>query len=90
MPQIDVFNVSQLFVEEAIDHIELFRLADLLLAGQQVLPIVNALLTLSQRSVQCLRPPADQGKVPIGTQAAQHHASQQQCAAQPAQNPGDR
>ncbi|MNI69831.1 hypothetical protein D3C73_1256020 [compost metagenome] len=90
MPQIDVFNVSQLFVEEAIDHIELFRLADLLLTGQQVLPIVNALLTLSQRSVQCLRPPADQGKVPIGTQAAQHHASQQQCAAQPAQNPGDR
>ncbi|MNN56297.1 hypothetical protein D3C81_1712190 [compost metagenome] len=84
VPQVDVFDVPHLFVEEAVNDIELFQLTDLLLAGQQILPIVDALLTFAQRSVQCLRSPADHGKVPVGAQVAQHRSSQQQCAAQPA------
>jgi len=90
LPQVDVFDIAQLFIEELVDHIQLVQLAKLLLAGQQVLPIIDALLACAQRSVQCLRPSTDQGKIPIGMQPARHHAGQQQCAGQPAQHPWNR
>ncbi|VVP56539.1 hypothetical protein PS838_05731 [Pseudomonas fluorescens] len=61
MHQVDVLFVLQFSVEKLVDHVELFRLADLFLRGQQPLRGINALLTLTQRSVQCLRPTADQG-----------------------------
>ncbi|MNL42438.1 hypothetical protein D3C87_1648920 [compost metagenome] len=77
MPQIDILDVAYALVEELVDLLELLQLAGLLLDGQQMLPIIDALLTFAQRSVQCLRPAADGGKVPIAQRIAQHHAGQQ-------------
>ena len=51
MHQVDVLFVLQFSVEKLVGHVELFRLADLFLRGQQPLPGINALLTLTQRSV---------------------------------------
>ncbi len=49
LPQIDVFDVAQLLVDEPVDHVQLFKLAELLLAGQQMLPIIHALLALDPK-----------------------------------------
>ncbi|MNN17754.1 hypothetical protein D3C81_1309480 [compost metagenome] len=81
VPQIDVFDIAHLFVEEQVHHFELFHLADLFLRGQQILPGINALLAGTQRPVECRGFAADRGKIPIGMQTAQHDAGQQQCAA---------
>ncbi|MNP46883.1 hypothetical protein D3C76_1409110 [compost metagenome] len=90
MPQVDVFDVAQLSVEEAVYYVELLQFVDPFLRRQQVLPGINALLTCAQRSVQCLRPIADQGKVPIGMHTTQQPTGQQQGATRPAPHPGDR
>jgi len=89
-PQVDIFDVAHLFVEKQVYHLELFHLADLLLRGQQILPGIDPLLPGAQRSVQCRGLAADRGKIPIGMQAAQHDAGQQQRAGKPAHNPWDR
>ncbi|MNF81842.1 hypothetical protein D3C84_641330 [compost metagenome] len=90
VPQVDVLFIAHLFVEELVDHIELVQLTELLLRRQQLLPGIDALLTLAQWPVQRLRPTADQGKIPVGVQAARNDTGQQQRAAQPAQGPRDR
>jgi len=89
-PQVDVLDVTHLFVEKQVHYFELFHLADLFLGGQQILPGIDPLLPGAQRSVQCRGLAADRGKIPIGMQAAQHDAGQQQRADNPARNPWDR
>ena len=42
MPQIDILDITQLLVEEAVDHLQPFKLGTLLLRGHQALPGIDA------------------------------------------------
>ncbi|MNO56728.1 hypothetical protein D3C76_472480 [compost metagenome] len=71
MPQIDIFDVAQLLVEEAVDHLQPLQLGGLLLRGHQVLPGVDTPLACAKRAIQGLRLATDLGKIPIRVQTAQ-------------------
>ncbi|MNR18060.1 hypothetical protein D3C85_1347610 [compost metagenome] len=60
MPQIRVFAVLQLAIEELVDHVQLFQLGQLFLAGQQALPRIDPLLPLPQWPIELLRARTDQ------------------------------
>ncbi|MNG87442.1 hypothetical protein D3C79_462480 [compost metagenome] len=76
-PQVDILDIAQLLVEEAVDHLQSLKLSTLLLRGHQVLPGIDPALPGTQGAIQGLRLAADLGKVPIRVQAAQQQAAKQ-------------
>ena len=86
MPQVDVFDIAHLLVEEAVDHLQLLKLGTLLLRGHQVLPGIDAALPGTQRAIQGLRSSAYQREIPIGVQAAQQQTAQQRGKADTSHN----
>jgi len=86
-PQVDVLDVAHVLVEEQVDHLQLLAFGHLFLRGQQMLPGIDALLPFAQRTIERRGTATDQGEVPVGVQAAQQRAGQQQCRTEPAQGP---